>query len=105
VTGIFAGNYGEASAINLMGEKYGLPVAISGHQNYWIWGPRGYTGQEMIVITGAKPEEMQQYYASCKVMAMRDNPLAMPWERGPIYLCYGRKTAYAADWNDLKHYY
>jgi hypothetical protein len=105
VTGIFAGNYGEASAINLMGEKYGLPLAISGHQNYWIWGPRGYTGQEMIVITGAKPEEMQQYYASCKVMAMRDNPLAMPWERGPIYLCYGRKTAYAADWNDLKHYY
>jgi hypothetical protein len=105
VTGIFAGNYGEASTINLMGAKYGLPVAISGHQNYWIWGPRGYTGQEMIVITGAKPDEMKQYFASCKVMAMRDNPLAMPWERGPIYLCFGRKTPYAADWNDLKHYH
>jgi hypothetical protein len=105
VTGIFAGNYGQASAINILGEHDGLPTAISGHQNYWIWGPRGYTGQEMIVITEATPEEMAQNYASCKVMVMRANPLAMPWERGPIYLCYGRKATYAADWKDLKHYY
>ena len=105
VTGIFAGNYGEASAINLFGPKYGLPVAISGHQNYWIWGPRGYTGQEMIVINGATPEEMKPFYASCTVVDVRNNPLAMPWEHGNIYLCYGRKKPYAADWNDLKHYY
>jgi hypothetical protein len=105
VTGIFAGNYGQASAINLFGPKYGLPVAISGHQNYWIWGPHGYTGQEMIIINGSTPEEMKQYYASCKIVGVRNHPLAMPWERGNIYLCYGRKKTYAADWNDLKHYY
>jgi hypothetical protein len=38
-------------------------------------------------------------------VGVRNNPLAMPWEHGNIYLCYGRKKAYAADWNDLKHYY
>jgi hypothetical protein len=105
ITGIFAGNYGEASAINLFGQKYGLPTAISGHQNYWIWGPRGYTGQEMIIINGSTPEEMKPFYASCKIVDVRNNPLTMPWERGNIYLCYGRKATYAADWNDLKHYY
>jgi hypothetical protein len=105
VTGIFAGNYGQASSINIFGPKYGLPVAISGHQNYWIWGPRGYTGQEMIIISNATPEEMKSSYASCKVADVRDNPLAMPWERGNIYLCYGRKGTYASDWNDFKHYY
>jgi hypothetical protein len=63
------------------------------------------TAQEMIVINQASLDEMNQSYASCKVMAMRNNPLAMPWERGPIYLCYGRKTTYAADWKELKHYY
>jgi len=105
VTGIFAGNYGEASAINLYGPKLGLPEAISGHQNYWIWGPRGYTGQEMIIISGAKPEEINPYYASCKIVGVRDNPLAMPWEHGNIYLCYGRKKTYAADWNELKQYH
>ncbi len=91
VTGIFAGNYGQASAINILGAQYGLPVAISGHQNYWLWGWHGYTGQEMIVVTEASPAEMAEAYASCKVAAVRDNPLAMPWERGPIYLCHGRK--------------
>ena len=53
ITGIYTGNYGEASAINLFGPKYGLPVAISGHQTYWLWGPHGYTGQETIIINGA----------------------------------------------------
>ena len=49
-TGILASNYGQAGAIDILGAKYGLPSAIGGHQNYWIWGPRGYTGEEMIVI-------------------------------------------------------
>jgi hypothetical protein len=105
VTGILASNYGQASAINILGANDGLPTAISGHQTYWIWGPRGYTGQEMIVINQASLDEMNQSYAACKAMAMRTNPLAMPWERGPIYLCYGRKATYAADWKELKHYY
>ncbi|GGH13233.1 glycosyltransferase family 39 protein [Silvibacterium dinghuense] len=104
-TGILAQNYGQASAINILGEHDGLPTAISGHQNYWLWGPRGYTGEEMIVLSKASLAEMQENYASCKVVGMRDHPLAMPWERGPIYLCYGRKTTYAADWNELKYYY
>ncbi|MBB6144975.1 hypothetical protein HNQ77_002931 [Silvibacterium bohemicum] len=105
VTGIFTGNYGQASAINILGEHDGLPTAISGHQNYWIWGPRGYSGQEMIIVNEESLADMNQYYASCKVAAMRTNPLAMPWERGPIYLCYSRKTAYTADWKDLKYYH
>jgi hypothetical protein len=49
-TAIFAENYGEAGAIDLSGPRYGLPPAISGHQNYFLWGPRGYTGESLIVI-------------------------------------------------------
>lgn len=105
VTGILAENYGEASAINLFGPKYGLPVAISGHQAYWMWGPHGYSGQEMILITGETLGDLQPYYASCTVEAELDNPLSMPWEKKPIYLCRGRKRTYAADWKDFKNYY
>ncbi|MBT9329664.1 ArnT family glycosyltransferase [Paracidobacterium acidisoli] len=106
VTGIFTGNYGEASAINLYGPKYGLPVAISGHQNYWIWGPHGYTGQEMIIIAyHATVDSLQQSYASCAVAGRLDNPLAMPWEQGPIFLCRGRKATLASDWKDFRFYY
>jgi hypothetical protein len=52
--GIICSNYGEASAINFLGR--GLPFAISGHNNYWLWGPNGATGEVMIVINGASLE-------------------------------------------------
>lgn len=105
VTGIYTGNYGEASAINLFGPNYGLPVAISGHNAYWRWGPHGYTGQEMIIINGATLAEMKPFYASCVVAATMDNPLSMPWEKNAIFLCHGRKGTYEADWKDFKYYY
>ena len=40
---IFCQNYGEAGAIDFFGPKLGLPAAISGHQNYFLWGRE--TGQ------------------------------------------------------------
>lgn len=105
VTGIYAQNYGEAGAIDILGRKYGLPMSISGHQNYWLWGPRGYTGEEMIVISGASLKQAEQVFASCTVAGKLDNALAMPYERRSIYLCYGRKTPYQSDWKDQKLYY
>jgi Dolichyl-phosphate-mannose-protein mannosyltransferase len=103
-TGVLVSNYGQGGAIDILGTKYGLPAAIGGHQNYWIWGPRGYTGEEMIVINDTSLEEMNAVYRSCIVKGRRDDPYTMPWEHGFIYLCYGRKTSYAADWKELKHY-
>ena len=62
-TGIFAQNFGQAGAIDLFGKKYGLPNALSGHQSYFLWGPRGYTGESMIVIQG-RQEQLEKLYAS-----------------------------------------
>jgi hypothetical protein len=47
---VFGQNYGQAGAIDFFGPKYGLPPAIGGNQNYFIRGPRGYTGESMIVL-------------------------------------------------------
>jgi 4-amino-4-deoxy-L-arabinose transferase-like glycosyltransferase len=105
VTGVLAANYGQASAINVLGERYGLPNAISGHQNYWIWGPGRYTGEEMIILNQASLEEMKEAYSSCTVVGARNYEYSMPWEHGPIYLCKGRKTSYQAGWSDLKSYH
>lgn len=106
VTGIYTSNYGEASAINLFGPKYGLPIAISGHQNYWLWGPHGYTGKEMILVTpGTTLDELKPYYASCVIAAHLNAPWSMPWEKGPVFLCRGRRGTYKADWKDFKYYH
>ena len=39
---IFGGNYGDASAVNVY--RPDVPMAISGHQNYFFWGPQGKRG-------------------------------------------------------------
>jgi len=43
-------NYGEAAAIDVFGRRLGLPPAISGHNQYFLWGPRGHDGSVMIII-------------------------------------------------------
>jgi len=43
-TAIYANDFATAGAIDLLGPKFGLPKAIGGHQSYWLWGPRNYTG-------------------------------------------------------------
>ena len=49
-TAIYANDYGEAGAIDFYGPALGLPKAISGHLTYWYWGPREYTGENVIVL-------------------------------------------------------
>ena len=34
----FWNNYGEAAAIDVFGRGLGLPPAVSGHNNYYLWG-------------------------------------------------------------------
>jgi 4-amino-4-deoxy-L-arabinose transferase-like glycosyltransferase len=102
--GILCSNYGEASAINFLGAGRGLPFAISGHNNYWIWGPHGETGEVMIVINGASVEEMRKYYDSVEIAGVMNHPYAMPYEHRNIYLCRGRKGSIVKDWPEFKKY-
>ncbi|MBS1799127.1 MAG: glycosyltransferase family 39 protein [Acidobacteria bacterium] len=101
--GIFGSNYGEASAINFLGR--GLPFAVSGHNNYWLWGSHGYTGELMIIINGATPGDMRKFYDSVEVAGRMEHPLSMPFEHRNIYLVRGRKKNLSTDWNDLKFFY
>ncbi len=102
--GIFCNNYGEASAIDIFGPQYGLPPAISGHQNYFYWGPRGYTGQVLIVI-GESKEDVQGYCPSVQEIVHTYDPLAMPFENGTIYLCRGGKLPLPTYWPHVKNWY
>jgi len=37
--------------------KLGLPPAISGHQNYFLWGPRDWTGEVILVLDTNEDDE------------------------------------------------
>ncbi|MCZ7582500.1 MAG: glycosyltransferase family 39 protein [Deltaproteobacteria bacterium] len=72
---IFTRNYGEAGAIDFWGPRYGLPRAISTHNSYWLWGPRGATGETVIVL-GATRDKLEGLFASvvegARHIAVRD---------------------------------
>ena len=88
-TGIWAGNYGEAGAVNLFGPAYGLPPAYSRHQNYWYWGPPAEDYTNLIVIQW----DFQDVKDSCTSWQAFDHydRWGMAEENAPIYLCRGIK--------------
>ncbi len=102
--GIFTQNYGEAGAIDFFGKKYGLPKALSGHNNYWIWGPRNYTG-EIIIMIGGSLEDYGGVFQKIEQVAVIKNEYAMPYENNlPVYLCRGLTLPVDEIWPRIKHY-
>lgn len=102
---IFCQNYGEAGAIDFFGAKYGLPPALSGHQNYYLWGPHDRTGEVMLILDSTSREEAEQFASVEDLGAVESSPWAMPWEqRQHIYLCRGLKAPLPAIWPRLKNW-
>ena len=88
--GIFAQDYGQAGAIDFFGPRYGLPPALSGHQTYWIWGPRGYSGNCLVVL-GDSRERLEELFEHVEyVGTSADNPYALEKEIA-VYICRGAK--------------
>jgi len=100
---IFCQNYGEAGAIDFFGSKLGLPPAISGHQNYFLWGPRDYTGDVVLVLDTRADDEREQFASVEDLGQVVSSPWAMPWEqRMHIYLCRNLKENLRDFWPKVK---
>lgn len=99
--GIFCQDYGQAGAVDFFGRRYGLPPALSGHQTYFLWGPRGYTGQCLIVLDDRK-EALERLFERVEYVGASDNPYAL--ERNiPVFICRGAKFGSLTDlWPQLK---
>jgi hypothetical protein len=101
---IFGQNYGQAGAIDFFGVKMGLPSAISGHQSYFYWGPRGYTGACMIVM-GDRPERLHELFESVEFAGTVYHPLSMPYQHFDVFVCRGPKFGTLEKlWPQIKHW-
>jgi hypothetical protein len=101
---IFASNYGQAAAIDFFGPHYGLPPAISGHQSYFFWGPRGCTGEVILAIDDRVSQERQRQFASIEDAGqIQSSPFALIWEqRMHVYICRGFRYNLAEFWPKTK---
>lgn len=102
VTAIGASNYGDAGAVDLFGPKYGLPKAISTANNYWIWGPREYNGESLILMDEDSPENYVEHCRSFRTVARPNDPYARPDENFPVYHCVGLTPSLHSLWPSLK---
>jgi hypothetical protein len=102
--GIFAQDYGQAGAIDFLGRRYGLPPTLSGHQTWFLWGPRGYSGNCMIVLDDSR-ERLEQLWSNVEyVGTSADNPYALE-KQIPVFICRGSKFGSLADlWPSLKRW-
>ena len=64
---IYTGKYSLAGAISFFGKKYGLPYAVSGHNQFYLWGPGKSIVKTMIILeNGYNKEHYKQLFYSVK---------------------------------------
>jgi hypothetical protein len=102
-TAIFANSYGQAGAIDFFGPKYGLPKAISNHQNYWYWGPRNYTGTTVIVL-GSDGEGDREHFKTVDEAGHTYHPYSRRDEHFAILLCRGLNQDLHTLWPSIKRW-
>jgi len=101
---IYAQNYGEAGAIDLFGPALGLPKAISGHNSYWLWGPRGCDGSVVVVIGGGR-DGLDRVFASVEPAGVHHAKDVMPYENDlTIWVCREPKVPIEQLWPEVRHY-
>lgn len=99
---ILAGNYGEAGAIDYYGPGLGLPKAISGHNNYFLWGPRNYSG-ECAIVFGENADRYARLFGDAQLVGTITDEHAMPSEQGVhVYVCRKPSAPLAILWPNFK---
>jgi hypothetical protein len=101
---VWAPNYGVAGAIDFFGPDYGLPTAISPHNNYWLWGPGDADGSVTLVI-GASEDDLARACETYEHAATIDCGYCMPYENHrPVYICRNLKIPMAELWAAEKNF-
>ena len=99
---IWGAAYGEAGAIDFLGRRYGLPGAVSGFQNYYLWGP-GDGSWEVVIGVNIPVEFLKPWFDRVETRATVACDYCMPDRmRMPITVCRGLKMPIREFWPKVK---
>ena len=98
---IVTSNYGEAGALELLGED--LPPVYSGHNSYWDWGPPPDGRTVVILVTGGGWQAAA--LGDCSAEGRVDNGLGLSNdEQGtPVRVCRRVPASWADAWWIYRH--
>ncbi|MEP2570342.1 MAG: glycosyltransferase family 39 protein [Balneola sp.] len=99
---IWAENYGEAGAIKILGDKYGLPDPISRHGSFWLWGYQNKKANLWISI-GNETGSVNSVFEETELVTRIYHKYAIGEENGiPVYLCRNPKVDIEQWWKDYE---
>jgi 4-amino-4-deoxy-L-arabinose transferase-like glycosyltransferase len=100
---VLAQNYGEAGALEAFGAAVGLPPVISGHDQYYLWGTAGRSG-DVVVAVGVDEALLKKSFTSVELLTLFGHSRAAPAERHvKIYLCKGSLEPLDVMWPRFRH--
>jgi len=114
-TSILVDDYAEAAAIDVYGAPLGLPPALSGHNQYFLWGLRGQDPIDILYVHGNRvlnPDGRYRLHpvgAQCRQsipLGMTTSRFAMAFEdRKMLSLCLAMQPRLADIWPSLRFIY
>ena len=106
-TVILAGNYGEAGALDLYGDEYGLPRVITGSNSMWYRG-YGKPEPETVIVVGFESSYAGMFFGSCKYSGKVTNSYNVKNEETTrhtgLYVCRQPRRPWSEMWQEMQWY-
>ncbi|NEB76681.1 glycosyltransferase family 39 protein [Streptomyces sp. SID14478] len=105
---LFAGNYGEAGALERYGPARGLPAPYSGHMSYADWGPPPDSANGPVLLVRLPDASgIERHFVGCRTVTRVDNGQDVDNEEqgALVVLCTGPARKWSALWPSLRHAY
>jgi hypothetical protein len=103
--GIVVRNYGEAGAIEILGQQYHLPTPISGTNSAWL---RGYPDPPptTLIVLGTSFENANRRYTDCRLAGHNGNSLSVVNEESrdhpDIFVCGPPRLPWPEFWKSFQ---
>lgn len=106
-TVILTGNYGEAGALDLYGDSYGLPRVITGANSYWYRG-YGEPEPETVILVGFEGGYAAHFFSSCHYSGTVTNRYDVKNEESQyhtgVYVCCEPRAPWNEMWQEMQWY-
>ena len=98
---IYCENYGQAGAINIIGEKYGLPESISFCDAFRYWIPKEFNVEvtEFIYINNELGTDVSNLFEEVQEVGRITNALAIEYD-AKVYLCKNPRSSFNQFWSE-----
>lgn len=101
-TSIVVDNYGEAAALDVYGPVYELPPALSGHNQYFMWGLRDQHPANLLRVQ-SHPDRLRPFCVEMTMLGTTQSRYARSFENGKaIAFCRKVHPSLSTLWPSLR---